>query len=513
VAWLKTNVTRVEIAVVAVAAAAYLLLSHLNSFERYYRIARAYEAWQFDEIANAFVVGTVALAIILFLRSRRLAAEVRRRLAAEAEASALARHDPLTGIANRRLFNERLTRSIAAARRSGTRAAVMSLDLNRFKAVNDTHGHTVGDQLLVAITERLRPLVRSEDSFARLGGDEFALAVSGVDREHLVRLANRIVAALDEPFDLGQVRTDIGVSVGISLFPEDGSDGEALIRKADMAMYRTKANGASGYSFFDAAIDEALRDRAALDVELRGAVGTDAIVPFYQPQVNLDDGRITGFEMLARWQHPTRGLLLPEVFIPIAEDARLIGELSMALLRRAVEDAKRWGRNLALSINIAPDQFKDPMLAAKILGVLEVAGFPASRLEIELTETALVTDLEGARRIIEDLKRAGVRVAIDDFGKGYSSLYYLRELPFDVVKIDRSFVTTRRANVENAKIVSAVIGLSEALGIATVAEGIEEAVDADWLRAQGCNTGQGFLYSVPVPASQVPGLLAKRQAA
>ncbi|MEJ0012856.1 MAG: EAL domain-containing protein [Bauldia sp.] len=512
-AWLKSNVTEAEIAIVAGAVAAFLLLSRLDTFEWYYEETRIYENWQLDELANAFVVGTVALAIILFLRSRRLTAEVRRRVAAEAEASALARHDPLTGIANRRLFNERLTASIAAARRSGARAAVLSLDLNRFKAVNDTHGHMVGDNLLIAITERLRPLVRSDDSFARLGGDEFALAVFGVDREHLVRLANRIIAALDEPFDIGQIRTDTGVSIGISLFPEDGGDGEALIRKADMAMYRTKAIGVSGYSFFDAAIDEALRDRAALEVELRSAVGTDAITPFYQPQVNLDDGRITGFEMLARWQHPTRGLLLPEVFIPIAEDARLIGDLSLALLRRAVDDAKRWDGNLALSINIAPDQFKDPMLAAKILGVLEVAAFPANRLEIELTETALLDDLAGARRIIEDLKRAGVRVAIDDFGKGYSSLYYLRELPFDVVKIDRSFVTTRRANVENAKIVSAVIGLSEALGIATVAEGIEEAVDAAWLREQGCNTGQGFLYSVPVPAGEVPALLAKRLAA
>jgi diguanylate cyclase (GGDEF)-like protein len=511
--WLRRNITMIDILIVAVAVGVFVLMGSLNSFEWFYAVTRAHEEWQLDEIANAFVVTSVALAIMLFIRERRLAREVHRRMAAEAAASALARHDPLTGIANRRLFNERLQNNLIAAEMTQIQGAVLVLDLNRFKAVNDVYGHNAGDQLLVAVTDRIRPLVRAEDTFARLGGDEFGLALSNVDRESVARLVNRLSAALEGPFDLDGIHVEIGASIGVAFFPEDAKSAETLIQHADLAMYRAKAESTHGHAFFDRALDEAMRDRGTLEADLRQAIGTDAIVPFYQPLVNLADGRITGFEMLARWQHPTRGTIMPEVFIPIAEDTRLIGALSFGLIRRALKDALTWDARLFLAVNISPEQFADPDLATKLLSLLAVNAFPANRLEIELTETALVADLPAAKRTIEELKRAGVRIAIDDFGKGYSSLYYLRELPFDVVKIDQSFVGTRASNPESAKIVAAVIGLSHALGISTVAEGVEDKVDAEWLRQQGCNAGQGFLYSKPVPAAEVSSFMAAQRAA
>ncbi len=496
-----------EIAILAAGLVCFVVSGALNSFDWFYAVTREHENLQLDEIANAFFIATIGLAVILIARTRRLAREVQRRIKAEIEAAELARHDPLTGIANRRLFDEELARCLGKARRARQSFAVLLIDLNRFKPVNDIHGHKVGDKLLIAVSERLKRLVRREDILARLGGDEFGLAICGAEKEHALRFADRMTAALKEPFDLDGATVEIGASIGIALFPDDAADAEALVQRADMAMYRAKASTTAGYAFFDASIDAALHERAALESDLRKAIGTDAIVPYYQPLVDLAHGTTFGFEVLARWHHPTRGLLEADTFIPLAEDLRLIGDLSLALLRRALTDAADWDPTLVLSFNLAPGQFQDKQLTQKIFGVLAAAGFPASRLEVELTETALVADLDAAKEAINQLKDAGVRVAIDDFGKGYSSLYYLRELPFDVVKIDQSFIGTHRSNPQNTKIVAAVINLGEAMGLTTVAEGIEDSADADWLKEQGCNVGQGFLYSWPVPADEVPALL------
>ena len=502
-----------ELTFLGLAVVATYLLGRLNSFEWFYDFTRSHENLQLDEIANFFFLASIGLAILLAIRARTLSIEIKRRTAAEEEARALARHDPLTGIANRRLFSERLIECVAKASREHKSFAVLILDLNRFKAINDIHGHAAGDALLMAVARRLQSVARKDDVVARLGGDEFGFAIDNASKEVALSLANRIVRALEEPFVLGEVHAEIGVSIGISLFPGDAVGASSLMHNADLAMYRAKASGASSLAFFDPAIDDAMRERELLQRDLRMAVGTDAIAPYYQPLVDLSSGTVIGFEVLARWHHPTRGTLSPELFIPIAEDARVIGKLFMGLLRRALKDAAAWDPHLILSVNVAPDQFRDRDLAEEILTVLAEAKFPPERIEVELTENALITDMEGARLTITRLKAAGIRVAIDDFGKGYSSLYYLRELPFDVVKIDQSFVSTRQTNPESAKIVSAVIGLSEALGLATVAEGIEQSADAEWLRAQGCATGQGFLYSEPVPASDVPALLPVRAAA
>ena len=502
-----------ELTLLGLVVLATYVLGRVNSFEWFYELTRTYESLQLDEVANFVFLACICLAVLLAIRARALSIEIKRRTAAEEEARALARHDPLTGIANRRLFGERLIDCVASANREHQAFAVLVLDLNRFKAINDIHGHAAGDALLMAVAKRLQFVARKDDVVARLGGDEFGLAIDNASKEVALSLANRIVSALEEPFMLGEVHAEIGVSIGISLFPGDATSASSLMHNADLAMYRAKASGASSLAFFDPAVDDAMRERELLQRDLRLAVATDAIVPYYQPLVDLTSGKIIGFEVLARWRHPTRGTLSPELFIPIAEDARVIGKLFMGLLRRALKDAAAWDPELILSVNVAPDQFRDRDLAQEILLVLAEAKFPPERIEVELTENALITDMEGARLTITRLKAAGIRIAIDDFGKGYSSLYYLRELPFDVVKIDQSFVSTRQTNPESAKIVSAVIGLSEALGLATVAEGIEQSADAEWLRAQGCATGQGFLYSEPVPASDVPALLPVRAAA
>jgi diguanylate cyclase (GGDEF)-like protein len=500
-----------DLVVVAVCVAVVVFLRETNAFTWFYGLALSNPRWNLDIIANGFFIGFIGLIVMLTMRHKRLHREVRRRMLAEAQAEMLARHDPLTGIANRRLFNEHLQRMVADSRNGSVVGALMVFDLNRFKSVNDIYGHAVGDDLLVAVAERVQALLRHDDIFARLGGDEFGIAIPAMARDAVVRLANRIIAALDQPFEIGELHVDIGTSIGIAFLPQDAADTETLIQRADLAMYRAKTAGVSGHAFFEPTLDEAVRDRARLQADLRQAVGTDAMVPFYQPLVDLTTGETNGFEMLARWNHPTRGILMPDLFIPLAEDSRLIGALSLGLLRKAVRDALTWDPRLFLSINISPEQFTDRDLATKILSILAVADFPPTRLEIELTETALVADLPGAKEIILQLKRVGVRIAIDDFGSGYSSLFYLRELPFDVVKIDQGFVGTRSSNPESAKIVSAVIGLTRALGISTVAEGIEEIADAHWLREQGCDVGQGFLYSPPLPASEVQEYLDDRQ--
>ncbi|HVZ15210.1 MAG TPA: EAL domain-containing protein [Bauldia sp.] len=502
-----------ELVLLGIVVLVTFVLGRLDSFEWFYKFTRAHEYLQLDEVANFFFLACIALVILLAVRARILRVEIHRRTEAEEEARSLARHDPLTGIANRRLFGERLMDCVTRATEAKAPFAVLILDLNRFKAVNDIHGHAVGDELLMALARRLQTVARREDTIARLGGDEFGLAICNATKEVALTIANRIVGSVEEPFMIADIRVEIGVSVGIALFPSDASSASGLLHKADLAMYRAKASGMSSFAFFDPVVDEAVREREVLQRDLRQAVGTDAIVPYYQPLVDLTNGKVIGFEVLARWHHPTRGKLSPELFIPIAEDARIIGRLFLGLLQRALKDAAVWDPALVLSVNVAPDQFRDRELAEKILSTLAEQHFPPERLEVELTETALVTDMEGARQTITELKNAGVRIAIDDFGKGYSSLYYLRELPFDVVKIDQSFVSTRQSNPESAKIVAAVIGLSEAMGLTTVAEGIEQSADAEWLRTQGCDTGQGFLYSEPVPAADVPSLLPAQAAA
>jgi diguanylate cyclase (GGDEF)-like protein len=428
----------------------------------------------------------------------------------QAKVSRLALHDTLTGLANRRYLQLQLDGSIARAQRDGSAFALMVIDLDGFKPINDRYGHSAGDAVLMEISRRLKARVRKDEMAARLGGDEFVIVLnhSGSSDEPL-RAAQRLIGALSQPVRLPQGEVRVGASVGVAFYPTDSVDPEDLIRKADVALYRAKDEGGGEVRFFQQSMDEEVRERAALELDLREAIAHDQIVPYFQPLMDLSTGTLTGFEVLARWIHPSRGVIPPGVFVPIAEDTGQIDALTVRVMRAALTSARDWDPRLTIAINIAPQQLKNEALVDNLLKVLSETGFPASRFEIEITENALIDDLELARRIVLAIKGHGIRVALDDFGTGYSSLSHLSELPFDKIKIDRSFIHTLHERPESATIVTAIIGLGRSLNLPTTAEGIESHADADVLTRLGCNSGQGFLYSKPVPAAEAVLLIAR----
>ena len=383
--------------------------------------------------------------------------------------------------------------------------------------MNDLHGHLAGDRLLQEVANRLRAAAREGDAVARLGGDEFAVVAElGEDdpSEDAARLARRLVAALEAPFDLGGATVRVGCSVGVALAPQDAADAEGLMRRADLALYRAKAEGRGRFRFFEAGMDERVRERAALEAEFRAAVARDELVPHFQPLVGFDDGRLLGFEVLARWPHPARGgMVPPSDFIPIAEDTGLIAPMTERLLRKACRAAAAWPDHLTVAVNVSPLQLRDRALPGVVRSVLEETGLPARRLELELTESALVGNLGLAREVMGELKAMGVRLSLDDFGTGYSSLAHLQALPFDKIKIDAGFVRAMARDPGSRKIVAAVVGLGHSLGLPTVAEGVEERGEADALRRLGCDVGQGWLFGRPVPAAAVDAMLAAEQPA
>jgi diguanylate cyclase (GGDEF)-like protein len=432
-----------------------------------------------------------ALAAASALKSIRLRREMLAREAAETAALSIARRDTLTALPNRRMLIETIEKATAGNPMRDP-SAVFLIDLDRFKPVNDVYGHAAGDAVLCEVAERLDALVPKDAIAARLGGDEFCIFLPrGSSSGDLIRFAQQIITRLSDQIRWEHARIDIGATIGIALFPEDGQDAEALLRAADIAMYRGKREGRNTFRFFEQTMDEELKERVTLEIALRSAI---------QPLVSLPGHKLLGFEVLARWYHPERGIIGPDVFIPLAEDTGVITELCYSLLRQACTDARSWPSHLGLSINISPHQFKDRLLAARILSILRETGFDPRRLEIEITESALTNDLDVARATLGVLQSAGVSIALDDFGTGYSSLYHLRELKFDKIKIDRSFVQSLE-NEESAKIISAIIGLGQSLGIMTTAEGIENLDNSDWLAERGCTFGQGFLFGAPVPAT------------
>lgn len=441
-------------------------------------------------------------------KSLLLREALRERDAAAREAESIARHDVLTGLANRRLFLESVEAERAAAGPVPTRA-VLLLDLDRFKPVNDIYGHAAGNAVLCAVAERLRRIIPAGGVAARLGGDEFAVLVpldGGSDG--LVRLAQAIIAAIGEPVLWCGNALKVGGTVGIALIEPEMADADAVLHAADLAMYQGKKDGRGTYRVFKSAMDLELRARAQLESELRDAIQRGEIEPFYQPVVALPEKTLIGVEVLARWRHPVRGLLTPGHFIAIAEETGMIADLSYRLLREACLDARDWPSHLLLAVNISPQQFQDRWLCERVLAILTETGFPPSRLEVEITESALVQDLEAARTTLTSLQNLGVRIALDDFGTGYSSLYHLRELKFDKLKIDRSYVDTITMSDERAKLVDAIIKLSASLGLVTTAEGIETDASVDWLSGQGCDFGQGYLFGAPMPKAEMTALLA-----
>lgn len=468
------------------------------------------------EVSRPDEIGEMARAFEVFRRNT-VALEVAHRVADEAQmrATALARHDSLTGLPNRRVLSEDIEKAIARAKRGAAAYEVLLIDLDRFKLVNDLHGHAAGDSVLCEVAERIKAIVRKGDTFARVGGDEFAIISecgpgTGSSPDAAIHLANRVIAAVQEPFAIGNFTVEIGATIGIAQCPADGTDAETLLHAADMAMYRSKREGRGAFRFFERTMDIELRARAALEKDLRDAVATGAIEPHYQPLIELSSDRILGFEVLARWHHPQHGSILPDVFIPLAEELGLISDLTFALLRTACREARGWPADVFISVNLSPLQLKDRLLPVKVLAILSETGFPAGRLEVEITENALVSDLDAAKAILASFQNVGIKVALDDFGTGYSSMYHLRELRFDKIKVDRSFIQSMRNNPESARVVGAILGLTRSLGLPTIAEGIEDAEMARRLAESGCEMGQGFHYGKATRAAEAIALIRDR---
>ncbi len=433
------------------------------------------------------------------------------------EVQRLALHDPLTGLANRRHLHMLLQGSVARAQRDGTRFAVLMIDLDGFKPINDRHGHQAGDAVLMAVGQRLAAQVRQGEVAARLGGDEFVVVLaddpSGHPGQHATvdapaRVAQRLIAALSESIVLPQGPVRVSASVGVAYFPADATEPDDLLRKADVALYRAKHESRGEVRFFQQSMDDDARAREALAMDLRQAIASAQVVPYFQPLVDLHTGALVGFEVLARWHHDSRGAIAPDVFIPVAEQSGQIDALTVCVMRAALLAARGWGDHLTIAVNIAPQQLKSEVLVDRLLAVLEETQFPPQRFEIEITENALIGDLDLARRIVLRLKSHGIRVALDDFGTGYSSLSHLSDLPFDKIKIDRSFIHSMHERRESASIVNAIIGLGRSLNLPTTAEGIESQADADMLTSLGCHIGQGYLYSKPVPAADAERFIA-----
>ncbi|WP_249164296.1 EAL domain-containing protein [Bradyrhizobium jicamae] len=422
---------------------------------------------------------------------------------AESQIAFMARHDALTKLSNRTVLAERIEQAVAQAGR-GFGFAVLCLDLDNFKQVNDTLGHPVGDELLCAVADRLNACVREVDTVARLGGDEFAVVQCGVENsEDSERLARRIVECVGAPYELGGHRVVVGCSVGISLAPADGMTGEKLLKNADVALYRSKMEGRGTWRFFEPAMDANLQKRRSLELDLREAMSRDEFALFYQPLYDLDQDRICGFEALLRWHHPKRGLVPPDQFIPITEEIGLITPLGEWVLNRACEQAALWPSEMKIAVNVSATQFRDQGLVEVVSGALAASKLSPHRLELEITESVFLENSSETIATLHKLKAQGVRIALDDFGTGYSSLSYLRSFPFDKLKIDKSFVRDATATHGSKSIVRAVINLGRSLGMTTIAEGVETIEQLNHMKAEGCNEAQGFLFSRPVPVTEV----------
>ncbi|NKE45000.1 EAL domain-containing protein [Roseomonas frigidaquae] len=440
--------------------------------------------------------------------------DLRDRRAAEAQIRHLAHHDALTGLGNRANFGERLALMVQQAHTQKTRFAVLALDLDRFKLVNDTLGHPVGDALLVEVASRLRDTVRDTDLIGRLGGDEFAVLQSGGEQpEAATALASRMVSALARPFFVDGQVLNIGTSIGIALFPQDGADSAALLRNADLALYRAKTDGRGVFRFFEKEMDARMQERRRMELDLREAPKRDQFELAYQPLLGLDSNRITGFEALLRWRHPERGLIPPAQFVPLAEETGLIVPIGEWVLREACREAASWPGEIDVAVNLSAVQFRSPDLLAMVQGACAAAGLPPQRLELEITESVLLADTAGTLGVLHALRALGIRVSLDDFGTGYSSLSYLRSFPFDKIKIDRSFIADMNSNPDAASIVRAILGLGRSLGIRTTVEGIETAAQLEYVREEGCDQVQGYLIGQPKPASSVAGLLREARIA
>ena len=423
--------------------------------------------------------------------------DLRERKRAEARIIHLAHHDPLTDLPNRTAFNERLEMTLENADRTGTAFAVLCIDFDRFKEVNDVFGHLVGDTMLREVANRMHEAAGG-NFIARLGGDEFTILVEGVHPAAAEAVAARLQAAVAQDIFVDGHELRVGLSIGVAVYPQDGMDVATLLVHADAALYRAKADGRGTIRFFDGDMDQRLRERRALQLDLRQALARNEIHLHYQPQARID-GSIIGFEVLARWNHPTRGAVPPATFIPLAEESGMIMPIGEWIFREACREAATWARPLQIAVNLSPVQFRHGNLPAFVQGVLLETGLPASRLELEVTESVLIGDFSRAVLMLRQLKALGIRIAMDDFGTGYSSLSYLQSFPFDKIKIDGSFVANLDRGNQSAAIIRAVIGLGRGLDLPVMAEGVETREQREFLSSEACDEMQGYLIGRPRP--------------
>jgi len=450
----------------------------------------------------------------VFRGYRGVGSDITDRKAAEQRIEYLAYHDALTGLPNRLLVQDRFVQAMAQADRHQTRIALVYLDLDNFKTINDTLGHAAGDELLREVARRLRESVRDSDTISRQGGDEFLLMLGELsDTEVVAAVVLKIMDRLQEPVRIGTQELSVSASIGVAIGPEDGRDFETLRKKADMAMYRSKEAGRNAYHFFDPTMDAEAGEHLLMRNGLRRALERDEFLLHYQPQYDLASGQLTGVEALIRWQHPELGLVAPARFIGVAEESGLIVAMGDWVLQQACQQAMRWRRAglppLTLAVNLSAIQFKRGQVEQSVRRALEASGLPPHLLELELTESILIQNMESVLSSVRALKEVGVKLAIDDFGTGYSSLAYLKQLDIDLLKIDQGFVRDLASDPDDAAIVRAIIQMARSLNLRTLAEGVETGQIRDQLRAFGCDAAQGYFYSQPVPAPEIERLLAQ----
>ncbi len=433
--------------------------------------------------------------------------DITERKRADEQIAHLAHYDGLTDLPNRILFRERLEQALNALQ-PGEQLAVLYIDIDEFKSVNDALGHPIGDELLRVLAQRLRGCLKETDVAARLGGDEFAVIHTAIeDRSETTRLVDQIHSAIRQPLEcMGHLITS-DASIGIALAPGDGVDLDQLLKNADLALYGAKGDGRRTYRFFEAGMDERARARRSLELDLRQAISDGSLETYYQPVINLEDGKVSSCEALLRWRHPERGMISPAEFIPIAEDSGLINQLGLWVLNTACAEAVTWPDHVGVAVNVSPVQFRSPSLALHVAAALASSGLQASRLELEITEAVLIRDDEAALDMLHQLRRLGVRIALDDFGTGYSSLSYLQRFPFDKIKIDRSFIRDIAGPGASSSIVQAVVNIAAASDMTTTAEGVETEQQRNLLYILGCTEMQGYLFSPAIPATEVRRLL------
>ena len=502
--WASERAFRDVCYIVVTTLVAWTLIERAELCDAFFDWVEQNEETEVDSFILAGMLAAVGVLVFAIRRNADMRREVKERQAAEERVHALAFHDPLTGLSNRRALHDCLE-GIVSHSHGSKKVGLLLLDLDRFKSVNDIQGHLAGDQLLRDVSARLVEMLPANGRAYRLGGDEFAIVVELAKGDYNAphRVARRLVQAMSEPFEVSGRVHYIGASIGIAMFPRDARDRETLMRRADIALYRAKDSGRSCHRSFEAAMDAEITRRAVIESDLRLGLQRGEFLPFYQPVVDLRTGATLGFEMLARWQRTDEVVIAPDEFIPIAEESGLINELMLQLLERACEEARHWDPSLTIAINISPVQLKDPWLSHKVLSALTRFGFPTRRLAVEITENAIIADSQNAKRTIESLKNQGISIGLDDFGTGYSSLHHLRMLPFDKLKIDRSFIQGLSTDPEARKIVRAIITLATSLGLPVIAEGIEDEVIAQQLRQFGCAQGQGYHLGRPMSGDEI----------